>query len=246
MTKRRLAGALQSMKPFSSKTLLEFLSLSLIIGLGTSIGALVFFAWLADEVLEGETQRFDTITREAVHQLASPLMTSSMRGISFLGSTIFLTIATILAVVLFLKRHWKREAILFTITMVGASALNVTLKLAFKRQRPTPYFSLLPPESYSFPSGHSLGSCCFYGALAAILAARAQSMEAKTLLWISGVFMFLLIGLSRIYLGVHYTTDVIAGFVAAFFWVMVVGFVENQLYQLRRRRSRRQMQTEAN
>lgn len=235
------------MKPkrLSRKTLLEFLSLSLVVGLGTSIGALVFFAWLADEVLEGETQRFDTITREAVHQLASPVMTSSMRGISFLGSTIFLTIATTVAVVLFLKRRWKREAILFTITMVGASVLNITLKLAFKRQRPTPYFSLLPPESYSFPSGHSLASCCFYGALAAILAARAPSMKAKTLLWIFGIFMFLLIGLSRIYLGVHYTTDVIAGFVAAFFWVMVVGFVENQLGRVRSRR-RQQAEAEAN
>ena len=233
------------MKPkrASRDTLLEFLSLSLIVGLATSIGALVFFAWLADEVLEGETQRFDTLTRETVHQFASPAMTSAMRGISFLGSTIFLTIATAVVVVLFLKRHWNREAILFTITMVGASILNVTLKLAFKRQRPTPYFSLLPPESYSFPSGHSLGSCCFYGALAAILAARAQTVRAKSFLWIFGILMFLLIGLSRIYLGVHYTTDVIAGFVAAFFWVMVVGFVENQL---RRLRSRRRPQTEAN
>jgi membrane-associated phospholipid phosphatase len=231
-------------KRLSRETVLEFLSLSLIVGLATSIGALVFFAWLADEVLEGETQRFDSVTREAVHQLASPALTSAMRGISFLGSTIFLTIATTVVVALFLKRRWKREAILFVITMVGASVLNVTLKLAFQRQRPTPYFSLLPPESYSFPSGHSLGSCCFYGALAALLAARAYSLRTKVLLWICGILMFLTIGLSRIYLGVHYTTDVIAGFVAAFFWVMVVGFVENQLRRLRSRRREQRASTE--
>jgi undecaprenyl-diphosphatase len=225
----------RDMKP-NRKRLLEFLSLSLILGLTVAIGTLIFFAWLADEVLEGETQHFDEVTRVAVHHLASPIMTSLMRGISFLGSTIFLTIATALVVFLFTRRHWRREAILFAITMGGAAILNTTLQLAFQRPRPVPYFNLLPPESYSFPSGHSLASCCFYGALAAIVTARLKRKRARMIVWVSSIAMFLLIGLSRIYLGVHYTTDVIAGFSAALIWIMVVRFVE---VQLRKRRNRK-------
>jgi membrane-associated phospholipid phosphatase len=218
----------------------EFLSFSLVLGLVSAIAALAFFAWLTDEVLEGDLRNFDEVTRVAVHQIASPAMTTTMRGISFLGSALFLTIAAILVVVLFVLRKWQREAKLFGITMIGASILNTTLKLVFQRPRPVPFFNLTAPESYSFPSGHSLASCCFYGALAALLTARMQNRRLKLFTWIVGVVMFLLIGLSRIYLGVHYTTDVIAGFVGALIWIMTVRFVDLELARRKRKKLLRQ------
>src|ERR1043165_4290913 len=101
----------------------KFLSLSLILGLAAAIGALIFFGWLADEVLEGETRHFDEVTRAAIHQLASPTLTIVMRGFSFVGSTIALSIGTIIVVVRFAMRKWGREAKLFAITMIGASLL---------------------------------------------------------------------------------------------------------------------------
>lgn len=223
--------------PANKKRFFGFLSLSLLIGLGTAIGALIFFGWLADEALEGDARAFDDATRAAVHQLASPLVTAIMRGLSFVGSTIALSVGTIFVVIRFAMRKWKREAILFALTMIGAGLLNITLKLAFKRPRPVPFFNLSPPESYSFPSGHSLTSAVFFGALAAILTARIQSRRVKAAIWIVSVGMFLLIGLSRIYLGVHYTTDVIAGFAAALIWILVVRFVELGLVRRRRRKS---------
>ena len=221
------------------KRLLEFVSLSLLLGLAAAIGSLVFFGWLADEVLEGETHLFDDVTRAAVHTLASPALTTVMRGISFLGSTLFLTAATIMVVAWFALRNWGREAKLFAITMIGASLLNTTLKLAFKRPRPIPFFNLTPPETYSFPSGHSLASCCFFAGLAAILSGRVKSRRARTIIWIAASIMFLLIGLSRIYLGVHYTTDVIAGFAAALIWILVIRFAEITVSTASRLRSRR-------
>src|SRR4030095_7975841 len=114
----------------------EFLSLSLLLGLGTAIATLIFFGWLADEVLEGETRHFDEATRAAIHQLASPTLTIIMRGFSFVGSTIALSIRTTIVVVPFGMKKWGREARLFAITMIGAGLLNITLKLAFKRARP--------------------------------------------------------------------------------------------------------------
>jgi undecaprenyl-diphosphatase len=218
------------------KRYLEFVSLSLVLGLAAAIATLVFFGWLADEVLEGETRHFDDVTRAAVHTLASPALTTVMRGISFLGSTLFLTAATILIVVWFMLRRWGREAALLATTMIGASFLNTTLKLAFHRPRPIPFFDLTPPETYSFPSGHSLASCCFFAGLAAILSGRIKSRRTRIIVWIVAAIMFLLIGLSRIYLGVHYTTDVIAGFAAALIWILTVRFVELQLTRHRRRR----------
>src|SRR2546423_3941457 len=214
----------------------KFLKLSLILGLAAAIGALVFFGWLADEVLEGETRQFDEVTRAAVHQLASPALTTIMRGVSFIGSTISLTIATIIVVISFAMYKWGREAKLFAITMIGGSLLNMTLKLAFKRPRPVPFFNLTAPETYSFPSGHSLMSCCFFGALAAILTARIKRKRVRAIVRVLATVMFLLIGFSRIYLGVHHTTDVIAGFVAALIWILIIRFVEMELGRRRRKK----------
>lgn len=221
----------------NEKRRFEFLSLSLLLGLTAAIATLIFFGWLSDEVLEGETRHFDEVTRDAIHQLASPLLTTIMRGLSFVGSTLALSIGTIVVVVRFALLKWGREARLFAITMIGAGLLNVTLKLTFKRPRPVPFFNLTAPETYSFPSGHSLTSACFFGALAAILTARVKSRRVRIIVWIACTSTFVLIGFSRIYLGVHHTTDVIAGFAAALIWILVVRFVEMELARRKRRKT---------
>jgi len=226
----------------NEKRRFEFLSLSLLLGLTAAIATLIFFGWLTDEVLEGETRHFDEVTRAAVHQLASPPLTTIMRALSFVGSTLALTIGTILVVVRFAMLKWGREAKLFSITMIGAGLLNITLKLAFKRPRPVPFFNLSAPETYSFPSGHSLTSACFFGALAAILTARLKSRRWRVIVWVVCTLMFVLIGFSRIYLGVHHTTDVIAGFAAALIWILVVRFVETELTRRKRRKNRQDVQ----
>lgn len=217
------------------KRLLEFLSIFLTLGMMAAIGTLVFLGWLADQVFEGDMERFDDATRAAVHTFASPSMTLVMRFMSFVGSTLFLTIATIAAIVWFALRRWGREARLFALTMIGSSLLVTTLKLAFQRPRPVPFFNLTAPESYSFPSGHSLASMCFFAGLAAILSGRIKQKRTRTIIWIVAAFMFLLIGISRIYLGVHYPTDVIAGFASALIWILVVRFVESKLAKRKER-----------
>lgn len=223
-----------------TKKPLERIGIPLSLGLLTSIGVLVFLAWLSDEVLEGDTRAFDEAARAAVHQLASPTMTTVMRGISFLGSTRFLFGATTVIVLTFIFRRWKREAILMTVTMLGGAILNVTLKLAFKRIRPEPFFDLPTPRGFSFPSGHSLASFCFFGALAVLINARIKSRRLRFIISSSAALIIFLVGLSRIYLGVHFPTDVIAGFTAALIWIGAVRFVEEQLIR-RKRRDREQL-----
>ncbi|HEX5876610.1 MAG TPA: phosphatase PAP2 family protein [Pyrinomonadaceae bacterium] len=224
--------------PTNEKRTVQFLSLSLLLGLGAAVAALIFFSWLTDQVFEGDAVQFDEATRAAVHTLASPAMTVIMKFFSFVGSTLMLTILTAIVIVVFASRRWGREAKLFAITMIGGALLNVTLKLTFKRSRPIPFFDPWPPETYSFPSGHSLMSACFFGALAAILDARIKRKRVRAIVWVLATLMFLAIGFSRIYLGVHHTTDVIAGFAAALIWIQVVRFVEMQLKRRRERRKR--------
>ncbi|MEP7036837.1 MAG: phosphatase PAP2 family protein, partial [Acidobacteriota bacterium] len=157
-----------------------------------------------------------------VHSFAVPFLTSIMQAASFVGSTLFLILlGIILVALLYVKKH-RHGAILFAITTVGAGVLNFLLKLAFHRARPEPFFNTILPSSYSFPSGHSLGSFCFYLALAAILTNRVEKFWLKITIWTLAVSLVLLIGMSRIYLGVHYPSDVLAGFVVGFIWVMTV------------------------
>ncbi len=224
--------------PTNEKRAVRFLSLSLLLGLGAAVAALIFFSWITDQVFEGDAVQFDEATRAAVHELASPAMTVIMRFFSFIGSTLMLTILTAIVIIWFATRRWGREAKLFAITMIGGSLLNMTLKLTFKRSRPIPFFDPWPPETYSFPSGHSLMSACFFGALAAILNARIKKRRLRVIMWVLATVMFLLVGFSRIYLGVHHTTDVIAGFAAALIWIQVVRFVE---MQLKRRKERKRL-----
>src|SRR5687767_15861917 len=108
----------------NKKRLFEIISLSLLLGLAAAIGTIVFFGWLADEVLDGETRQFDEVTREAVHQIASPAMTTAMRGISFLGSTLFLTIATCVVIIWIATSKWRREAKRMAATMIDPTSVQ--------------------------------------------------------------------------------------------------------------------------
>jgi undecaprenyl-diphosphatase len=190
--------------------------------------ALFVFAWLAEETLEGDIEKFDTFVRTAVHQHATPGLTRLMQGFSFLGSVAAVSVLCLVAICVFLYFRRARLAVLLGITMAGVGALDVTLKLAFHRPRPVAFFGA-PPSSYSFPSGHALGSFCFYGILAAILASRARGWGAKWCIWTAAVLLIGAIGFSRIYLGVHYPSDVIAGYCAGAVWVGAVGFLDKIL-----------------
>jgi membrane-associated phospholipid phosphatase len=190
--------------------------------------ALFIFGWLAEEMLEGDTQRFDSLVRAAVHQHATPGLTRSMMGFSFLGSVATVSVLGVVVLSAFLYFRQVRLAALLGITMIGMAALDFVLKLAFHRPRPVAFFGP-SPSSYSFPSGHSFGALCFYGVLAAIFAARAHGKPAKSFIWIVAAVLIAMIGLSRIYLGVHYPSDVIAGYCAGAVWVAAVGLMDKIL-----------------
>lgn len=185
--------------------------------LAVAVIGLALFSWLADEVFAGHTQRFDAAVRGWVHQLASPLLTQVMVAVSAMGSEVLVAVFVV-SVVVFLRMKWRRAAVWMLFTMAGGLILQVVLKLGFRRTRPVAFFGV-EPHSYSFPSGHSLMSFCIYGVLAGLLAARIKSPKLRVLIWAVAAVLVGAIGLSRIYLGVHYPSDVLAGYLAAAVWV---------------------------
>ena len=205
------------------------LGLELLIGFVIAIAAMFFFGWFADEMRDGDTRRFDETVRAFVHSLATPFLTEVMRFASFLGSTLFLILLglAVFGILYYLKR--RRAAVLFAVATIGATVLLVSLKLAFKRVRPEPFFDTILPASFSFPSGHSLASFSFYLTVAALITTRIKNPVYKILIWIFAAALVLLIGISRIYLGVHYPSDVVAGFVVGFIWVITIAVADRLL-----------------
>jgi undecaprenyl-diphosphatase len=210
------------------------LGLLMCAGLAAAALALYAFAGLADEVHEGDTHHFDRSAFALSNLIASPALTAFMRGVTWLGSNEFLIGAGACALIACALAGWRRAAAALLVTMAGAALLNVLLKSIFRRERPAPFFDTPTPESYSFPSGHALLSFCFYGVLAAVLAARLHSVRARAAVWAAAALLVALIGLSRVYLGVHYPSDVLAGYAAALVWVMAVALAD-RLLQTRRR-----------
>jgi len=203
--------------------------------LAVAVGALILFGWLAEEVMEGDTKQFDATIRNAIHNHATPLLTTVMQVFSFLGSVGWVTFFGVLVVCACLYFKRRRMAAFLAIAVIGAGTLDYVLKLTFHRPRPLAFFGT-SPSSFSFPSGHALGSFCFYGILAAVLSDRAIGRTSRFFIWLASALLVGMIGLSRIYLGVHYPSDVIAGYLAGAVWVTAVTIVDKILLDRREKK----------
>ena len=183
-----------------------------------AIAAAIGFAWLAWALGRGELTAFDDAYRAGLHSFAGPSLTQSMRVVTLLGSQIVVLTITACAAFFLFSAGRRSAGALILIAMAGAEVLEAGLKAQFHRQRPEPFFDTILPGSYSFPSGHALLSLCLYGVLAWLIGARL-SAPARRGIRASAVVLILIIGASRVYLGVHYPSDVIGGFLAAIAWI---------------------------
>ena len=191
------------------------------VSLGLSISSLVLFSWLANEVLRKHTDRFDVAVRNVIHDFASPLLTDVMRFVTNLGDWQVVMTATLCLLAYLWYRRDYTHILIALVAMMGAGILDASLKLAFHRARPDPFF-ISKPSTYSFPSGHALISLCFYALLAGTLTHDMSSKWQRVLAWSTAVLLVALIGLSRVYLGVHWPSDVLAGYATALIWMGAV------------------------
>ncbi|RDI43136.1 phosphatase PAP2 family protein [Falsibacillus pallidus] len=178
------------------------------------------FLEIADDYNESEIRHFDSFVIAGVQGHVSPFWTKVMVSISFLGSVrwiMILSIAT--ALILFLFKHRLLCLyVIFTVSLGGA--FNWILKSIFQRQRPD-IEPIIEEQGYSFPSGHSMGSFIFYGALAFIIFKLYEHRLAKAAGVLLVSLLVLAIGISRIYLGVHYPSDIVGGYTAGAAWTFI-------------------------
>jgi len=193
---------------------------------GIAAAATVLFVKIASELREGELDKLDTRVAIAVHHQQNVVLDVLAISFTLIGSSPFL-IAAIASVCYWAYRRGRRSYILIVVaTCVIAWVLSPLLKLFFARARPTLFEVITRPDSYSFPSGHSMSAVVVYGALAAVVIALRPT--AKPLAVIVAMILITCIGLSRVYLGAHWPMDVLAG------WAAGVPFLVTTVHLLHR------------
>lgn len=177
----------------------------------------ILFSYIAYNVVMDKITPIDTAVYDLVISLKSTGVTNVVRSITFLCSEIFMIA---LAIVLLVIVKNKGISLRLVLNMAGAALLNKIVKVIFARPRPVG-INLVEESGYSFPSGHSMISFAFYGYVVYLIYTKIQN---KCIKWISITILTVLIpliGLSRVYLGVHYISDVIGGFVLGYIYLML-------------------------
>lgn len=215
---RREGGTARAPRPLD-----RYLSLlkPLSIGLVAVLLSLVFLK-LGGEVVEGDTHGFDTRLLHGVQALRAehPWLAESMRDLSGLGSTIALTLFTVATVGYLALVRARTTAALVAISVGMGSVFVILLKHAFGRLRPDTAFSEVVVSGLSFPSGHTSMSAIVFLTLGALIASTRSRLRERTYILAAASLLTLLVGVSRVALGVHWATDMLGGWAFGAAWAM--------------------------
>lgn len=193
----------------------------LIVGMVSLIGLITIALFNEDNWIQSWDQNLIFF----IQDLESPILTKVMKFFTFIGSTsVVFTLSILMLIIFYFVLKQKNRLILFAIVMIGSPIINFLLKQLFHRERPN-FHRLIEIGGYSFPSGHAMTAMTFYGIVCYLLWQRIPHMKGKfALLSLCSVFI-LMIGMSRIYLGVHFPSDIIGGYFGGIIWLMVTVYV---------------------
>jgi undecaprenyl-diphosphatase len=206
----------------------------LFVGLWVCVLLLVFLK-LAGEVSVGDTQAFDTRILQALRDPDDPSrpigpswLASSLIDLTAIGgpTVLFLMVLAVVGFLLLQTRY--RTALFVALTTISGELINQAMKHAFNRPRPTVVPHLRDVFSPSFPSGHAMESAIVYLTLGAMLMRVADRRLTKLYCLGIAVLLTMLVGVSRVYLGVHYPTDVLGGWIIGFAWASICWLVEQR------------------
>ena len=209
----------------------RYLLIRLAAGFAILVGAAAGFAEIAIELADGRrVGQLDQIFSDAVRQSSSDLTRQVFGGLTHFGDTVTLTALGVGVALLLLARGRRWLALGWSLALAGNAVLNVTLKALFARARPLHDETLVAAQGFSFPSGHSSGSVVAYGMLAYVLIrtlSLAQASRAGLPLVLAATALAFSVGCSRIFLQVHFATDVLAGFASGITWLAIcIGSIE--------------------
>jgi undecaprenyl-diphosphatase len=204
-------------------------------------GGILLFVYLTGEVLEGSTKGFDEAILLALRQpsdLSIPIgpgwLTHAVKDITSLGGTTVLTIMTVLVTIYLLLDRRRAIAIFVLASVLGGWALSAALKLSVARARPDIVPHLVEVNDLSFPSGHAMVSAVTYLTLAALISGTRRYRSTRIFIVGAGILLTLMIGMSRVYLGVHYPTDVLGGWCAGATWALGCWIIARRFISLSR------------
>lgn len=203
----------------------------LVAGLLVGCG-LMAFAELADEVADGDTYAFDRAVLLSMREpgdLADAIgpawFEMMVRDVTSLGGTVVLTLLTLASIGYLLLSGKRGGAVFVVVSVAGGTLISSLLKHFFDRARPDVVPHLMEATSASFPSGHSMLAMVTYLTLGVVLAEVQAKHRIKVYILVWAVFLALIVGLSRMYLGVHWPTDVLAGWCVGSAWALLCGAV---------------------
>lgn len=195
---------------------------------------------LASEVVEGDTLAFDRWVVEALRSPEDPgaprgpdWLRKTMIDVTALGGGPVLTLLTLLVGGFLLAIRKRATAIFVVLAIAGGGLAANLLKMVFVRDRPDVVPHLVIVDSASFPSGHAMNSAVTFLTLGALLSRTQKDWQVKTYLMAAAIVITLLIGFSRVYLGVHWPTDVVAGWTVGAAWAIACSLIAGVLQKRR-------------
>lgn len=190
-------------------------------------GLLLVLVNIAEDVVEKETGVFDRSILLALRTTADPSipigphwLEESMKAVTSLGSTTLIALTTVIAALYLLVAGRMVTAMLVAVSVSSGALVEQAMKAAFDRARPAIVPHLVAVDSLSFPSGHAMLSAMAYLSLGALLARAQRQWRTRVFVLATGVVLTMLISFSRVYLGVHWPTDVLAGWTAGSIWAL--------------------------
>lgn len=194
----------------------------LVIGLALVTVAAAVFAQIAHAVVKGQTQQFDTAILRWMGSIGAPWLDAAALEVTALGARVVVYMVVLVASVFMWQSRHHYSAALLWVSVIGSGLINSVLKLTFNRPRPDVFpWRTQHVGLASFPSGHAMTSIVVYGTLAFLVARLAPTRWLRRLVWIVAILVIVLVGLSRLYLGVHYPSDVLAGFLIGAAWAII-------------------------
>lgn len=205
----------------------------LMIAFTISVVSIIGFSLISLLISDQKIIQFDRAIINSVQGLESTFLTKVMKFFTFIGSAPFVIMLSLLLLFFLYKvLHHRFELILFVAAIAGSAILNGILKHLFQRVRPD-FHRLINIEGYSFPSGHAMNAFTVYSIISFLLWRHIPSKLGRVMLILFSIVMILTIGVSRIYLGVHYPSDIVGGYFASGFWV-TTAIMFFQYYQEKR------------
>jgi membrane-associated phospholipid phosphatase len=201
---------------------LRAFGLPLLVALLVLAGSLWAFGLIVDETIREGEVRTDERVAEWLHGRATDPFTDAFRVITTFGNFVTLLTVTVLAIAFLWWRRRRTDALFVALAFLGAQVLSTGMKLGFRRERPFFPDPLATESTFSFPSGHSLVSLAVYGSIALLLARQVERPAWRALLFAGTAVLVLAIGFSRLYLGVHFLSDVLAGYAAGTAWLALL------------------------